>query len=66
MAAFVIMFVFMIVWFIWPANTSPARHFIKARREKKPVFILDAGKFFKCVVGEHKVGDEKAEVWRNG
>lgn len=65
-AAFAIMFVFLLVWFIIPARGSPARHFIKGKREKKPVFFLDAGKFFKCVVGDHPVGKEKAQVWRNG
>lgn len=65
-AAFSIMFVFILVWFIIPAKNSPARHFIKAKREKKPVFFLDAGKFFKGVVCDHKVGEEKAQVFRHG
>ena len=65
-AVFSILFVFMLVWFIIPARGSPAKHFIKGKREKKPVFFLDAGKFFKCVVGDQKVGKEKAQVWRNG
>lgn len=65
-AAFVIIFVWMIYHFIWPMRNSFARHIVKAKRENKPVLFLDGGKFFRCIVPETKVGDEKAQIYRSG
>lgn len=65
-AAFVIIFVWMIYHFIWPMRNSFARHIVKAKREGKPVLFLDAGKFFRCLIPDTKVGEEKAQIYRSG
>lgn len=65
-AAFSIVFVWMILYFLVPMKNSPGRHFVKAKREKKPIVFLDAGKYWKCVIGKDKVGEEKAQVIRSG
>lgn len=65
-AAFSIVLVFLIMYFIVPMKNSPGKYFVKAKREKKPVIFLDAGKFWRCVVCEQKVGEEKAQIFRNG
>lgn len=63
-AAFSITFVWMIYYFIVPIRGSFARHVVRAKREKKPIFFLDAGKFFRCVVGDDQIGQEKGQVMR--
>lgn len=65
-AVFVIIFVWMIYHFIWPMRNSFARHIVKAKREGKPVLFLDGGKFFRCLIPDTKVGDEKAQIYRAG
>jgi len=65
-AAFSIVIVWIIMYFLLPMKNSPARHIVKAKRERKPAFFLDDGKFFRCVVGDHQVGEEKAQVFRHG
>lgn len=52
-AGFSLTIVFLIMYFIKPALDTPARFFIEARRKKKPVYILDAGKMWKFVVPEY-------------
>lgn len=65
-AAVVAIFSIALVWILLaivvPARNSPAKYFIRAKRDKKPVFFLDAGKYFRCVVGRDKVGTGAAEV----
>lgn len=65
-AAFVIFIVWLILWFVWPAKSSFAKYIIKAKREGKPVVILDAGKKWKVIVGDTKVGKEKHQIIRSG
>jgi len=65
-AAFSIVIVWIIMYFLLPMKNSPARHVVKAKRDRKPVFFLDDGKFFRCIVGDHPVGEEKAQVFRHG
>lgn len=65
-AAVAIAFVYVIVAFIVPMRSTPAKHFVKAKREKRHVIILDAGKHFRFVVGDDKVGQEKNQVIRTG
>lgn len=65
-SAFSIVFVWIILHFINPMKNSFARHIVKARRENKPVAILDAGKYFKVIVGEKKVGQEEFQIIRDG
>jgi hypothetical protein len=65
-SAFSIVFVWMIFYFLVPMKNSPARHFVKAKRDKKPIFLLDAGKIWRCVVGDQKIGSEKAQIFRHG
>ena len=64
-AAFVIMFVWIILHFIWPMATSPGKHFVKARRDKKPVFILDDGPIYRIVIG-HDKAEKNSEILRAG
>lgn len=65
-AMFSIVFVWMIMYFLIPMKNSPARHFVKAKRDKKPIVLLDAGKYWRCVIGKDKVGEEKAQIIRSG
>jgi len=64
-AMFSIVIVYLITHFITPMRNSPAKYFVKAKREGKPLVILDAGKYFKFVVGDKKSGEEKAEIIRD-
>lgn len=42
----------MFMYYIAPIKNSPARHFIKARKKKMPVIILDCGNYFKAIVAK--------------
>ena len=65
-ATYTIFVVWLIMWFVWPAKSSFAKYIIKAKREGKPVVILDAGKKWKVIIGDTKVGKEKHEIIRSG
>ena len=58
LCAMAIVVVFLIVKYISPMMNSPAKHFVKARRENKPLVILDAGKYWKFIVGDKKVTED--------
>jgi len=64
-AGFSIFTVYLIMHFISPIRNSPAKYFVKAKRENRPLVILDAGKYWKFVVGDKKSGEEKAEIIRD-
>lgn len=65
-AACAILVVYFIMAFIKPILTSPGKYFVKAKKERKPVIIADAGKYFRFIVGDEKVGEEKNQVIRQG
>jgi hypothetical protein len=65
-SGFSIILVWVIMHFINPMRNSFARHIVKARRENRPVVFVDAGKYFKTIVGEQKTGTEEAQVIRDG
>ena len=65
-AACAVMVVWLIMGFIWPMKTSPAKYFVKAKKERKPLVVVDTGKFFRFVVGDEKIGQEKNQVIRQG
>jgi len=52
-AGFVIAIVILIYLYIKPALDSPARFFIKAKRKKMPVYILDDGNKWRFVIPEY-------------
>ena len=64
-AGFSIFITFLLYWIVIPARGSFARHVIKARRDNKPIFFLDNGKFFRCVIGEDKQSSASTEVYRD-
>ncbi|MCX6817727.1 MAG: hypothetical protein NTU57_02625 [Candidatus Aenigmarchaeota archaeon] len=64
-AVFSVLFVIVIMYFILPMRSSPAKHFVKAKRENRPVFFLDAGKYFRCVVGKDKNNEGPADIYRS-
>jgi len=58
LCAMAILTVFLIVKYISPMQSSCAKHFVKAKRENKPVVILDAGKYWKVIVGDKKITED--------
>ena len=64
-SAFSIFIVFLLYWIVIPARGSFARHVIKARRDNKPIFFMDVGKYFRCVIGEEKQSSASTEVYRD-
>lgn len=65
-AACAITVVYLIIAYIYPMFTSPGKYFMRAKKEKKPIVILDTGKYFRFVVGDDKIGEEKNQVIRKG
>lgn len=65
-AACAIIVVYLIFAFIMPIKNSPGKYFVKAKRERKPIIIADTGKFFRFIVGDEKIGEEKNQVIRQG
>lgn len=61
-----ILVVWLILGYIWPLRNSPGKYFVKAKKERKPIIIADTGKFFRFIVGDEKVGEEKNQVIRQG
>ena len=60
-----IVVVYLIVKYISPMQSSCAKHFVKAKRENKPIVILDAGKYYKVIVGDKKVdADDSIQIIR--
>lgn len=40
----------MFMYYIAPIKNSPARHFIKARKKRLPLIILDCGNYYKAIL----------------
>lgn len=54
-SGFSILVVWLIYGYIMPARNSPAWTFIKAKKQKLPVVLLDAGGFWKLSVGQNEL-----------
>jgi len=54
MATFLFLIIYFIIFWVAPARGSPAEIFIRAKRKRKPIFILDDGKGWLYTVGEHE------------
>lgn len=65
-AACAIIVVYLILGIIWPVYTSPGKYFMRAKKGRKPIIITDTGKYFRFVVGDEKIGQEKNQVIRCG
>lgn len=64
-AAEAILIVFLIVQYIKPMAASPGKYFVKAKREKKPIFILDDGPIYRITIGTDKQ-TKNTEILRSG
>lgn len=64
-AACSVIIVFLIVQYIRPMAASPGKYFVKAKRERKPVFILDDGPIYRIVIG-HDKQSKNTEILRAG
>lgn len=65
LAACSVIIVFLIVQYIRPMAASPGKYFVKAKREKKPIFILDDGPIYRIVIG-HDKQSKNTEILRAG
>jgi hypothetical protein len=64
-AASAIVVVYLIMQYIRPMAASPGKYFVKAKREKKPIFILDDGPIYRIVIGTDKQS-KNTEILRAG
>ncbi len=64
-AALSIFIAFLILQYIRPMASSPGKYFVKAKRERKPVFILDDGPIYRIVIGTDKQ-TKSSEILRAG
>lgn len=65
-AACAIAVVYLVMAYIRPIMTSPGKYFVKAKKDRKPLVIADSGKFFRFILGDDKIGQERNQVITNG